>query len=153
MNKFSDRRYFVKQATFLAAGLSMASSTNAESVKELGSTPALLTGDELQIPDNPLVLFDNFHTGNRHTYSWKAKFAAARQAGFDGFEFAVVDPDSDHWKEAMDLVRSYYAIPENQRRRLFELALAELRQTHPVLVIVRVPRVQPHRRPQRIDAV
>jgi transcriptional regulator with XRE-family HTH domain len=25
-------------------------------------------------------------------------------------------------KEAMDLVRSYYAIPENQRRRLFELA-------------------------------
>lgn len=25
-------------------------------------------------------------------------------------------------KEAMDLVRSYYSIPENQRRRLFELA-------------------------------
>ena len=25
-------------------------------------------------------------------------------------------------KEAMDLVRSYYAIPEHQRRRLFELA-------------------------------
>ncbi|MFD1510876.1 helix-turn-helix domain-containing protein [Lacimonas salitolerans] len=25
-------------------------------------------------------------------------------------------------KEAMDLVRSYYAIPENQRRRLFDLA-------------------------------
>ncbi|MCR8827101.1 helix-turn-helix domain-containing protein [Pseudosulfitobacter koreensis] len=25
-------------------------------------------------------------------------------------------------KEAMDLVRSYYAIPKNQRRRLFELA-------------------------------
>ncbi|UOA31188.1 hypothetical protein DSM110093_00951 [Sulfitobacter sp. DSM 110093] len=25
-------------------------------------------------------------------------------------------------KEAMELVRSYYAIPENQRRRLFELA-------------------------------
>ncbi len=25
-------------------------------------------------------------------------------------------------KEAMDLVRSYYAIPEDQRRRLFELA-------------------------------
>ena len=25
-------------------------------------------------------------------------------------------------KEAIDLVRSYYAIPENQRRRLFELA-------------------------------
>ncbi len=27
-------------------------------------------------------------------------------------------------KEALDLVRSYYAIPENQRRRLFELARA-----------------------------
>lgn len=25
-------------------------------------------------------------------------------------------------KEAMDLVRSYYSIPENQRRRLFDLA-------------------------------
>lgn len=25
-------------------------------------------------------------------------------------------------KEALDLVRSYYAIPENQRRRLFDLA-------------------------------
>lgn len=25
-------------------------------------------------------------------------------------------------KEAMDLVRSYYALPENQRRRLFDLA-------------------------------
>ena len=25
-------------------------------------------------------------------------------------------------KEAMELVRSYYSIPENQRRRLFELA-------------------------------
>lgn len=27
-------------------------------------------------------------------------------------------------KEALELVRSYYAIPENQRRRLFELARA-----------------------------
>ena len=25
-------------------------------------------------------------------------------------------------KEALDLIRSYYAIPENQRRRLFDLA-------------------------------
>jgi transcriptional regulator with XRE-family HTH domain len=30
------------------------------------------------------------------------------------------DPLSD--KEALDLVRTYYAIPENQRRRLFDLA-------------------------------
>ncbi|MBT6534188.1 MAG: transcriptional regulator, partial [Marinovum sp.] len=27
-------------------------------------------------------------------------------------------------KEALDLVRSYYSIPENQRRRLFDLARA-----------------------------
>jgi transcriptional regulator with XRE-family HTH domain len=33
---------------------------------------------------------------------------------------ALVDMIGD--KEAMDLVRSYYSIPENQRRRLFELA-------------------------------
>ena len=25
-------------------------------------------------------------------------------------------------KEALDLIRSYYAIPENQRKRLFDLA-------------------------------
>ena len=36
-------------------------------------------------------------------------------------ETAVVnDPTMD--KEALDLVRSYYAIPEAQRRRLFDLA-------------------------------
>ncbi|MBC7133966.1 MAG: helix-turn-helix transcriptional regulator [Roseovarius sp.] len=31
-------------------------------------------------------------------------------------------PDLIGGKEALDLVRSYYAIPENQRRRLFDLA-------------------------------
>ncbi len=50
---------------------------------------------------------------------------------FDGMEAAEGrDPDDKNKapadllkdKEAMDLVRSYYAIPENQRRRLFELA-------------------------------
>lgn len=35
---------------------------------------------------------------------------------------AVVPNDLLGDKEALDLVRSYYAIPENQRRRLFELA-------------------------------
>tara|TARA_R110000787_G_scaffold26062_3_gene72953 strand:+ start:1241 stop:1615 length:375 start_codon:yes stop_codon:yes gene_type:complete len=35
---------------------------------------------------------------------------------------AAVPTDLMGDKEAMDLVRSYYAIPENQRRRLFELA-------------------------------
>ncbi len=35
---------------------------------------------------------------------------------------AVVPGDIMADKEALELVRSYYAIPENQRRRLFELA-------------------------------
>jgi len=52
---------------------------------------------------------------------------------FDGFEEATGTSDASPGdssvpadllgdKEALDLVRSYYAIPENQRRRLFELA-------------------------------
>lgn len=49
---------------------------------------------------------------------------------FEGIEeeAAAGDPDSKvpadlmGDKEALDLVRSYYSIPENQRRRLFELA-------------------------------
>ena len=48
---------------------------------------------------------------------------------FEGLEDAetlsdkpVVPNDLMGDKEALDLVRSYYAIPENQRRRLFELA-------------------------------
>lgn len=35
---------------------------------------------------------------------------------------AAVPADLMGDKEALDLVRSYYSIPENQRRRLFELA-------------------------------
>lgn len=35
---------------------------------------------------------------------------------------AEVEGDILADKEALELVRSYYAIPENQRRRLFELA-------------------------------
>lgn len=49
---------------------------------------------------------------------------------FDGLEEAakseaeqsMLPADLMGDKEALDLVRSYYAIPENQRRRLFELA-------------------------------
>ena len=51
---------------------------------------------------------------------------------FEGFEEGVPTDDAAPEsgvpadllgdKEALDLVRSYYAIPENQRRRLFELA-------------------------------
>ncbi|MFT5006653.1 MAG: transcriptional regulator with XRE-family HTH domain [Paracoccaceae bacterium] len=42
----------------------------------------------------------------------------------DGTETAVDSPLGDLLadKEALELVRSYYAIPENQRRRLFDLA-------------------------------
>ncbi len=50
---------------------------------------------------------------------------------FDGLDHSVEVParksrsmplELSEDREAMDLVRSYYAIPENQRRRLFELA-------------------------------
>ena len=37
-------------------------------------------------------------------------------------ETSLIPADLMGDKEALDLVRSYYAIPENQRRRLFELA-------------------------------
>lgn len=46
-----------------------------------------------------------------------AKMPAALEGAVRG---APVDLLGD--KEALDLVRSYYAIPENQRRRLFDLA-------------------------------
>lgn len=49
---------------------------------------------------------------------------------FEGIEQEAAAPGSESKvpadlmgdKEALDLVRSYYSIPENQRRRLFELA-------------------------------
>ncbi|MCV2880600.1 helix-turn-helix domain-containing protein [Actibacterium sp. XHP0104] len=44
----------------------------------------------------------------------------AKQAEREVPEGVPADILSD--KEALELVRSYYAIPENQRRRLFELA-------------------------------
>ena len=37
-------------------------------------------------------------------------------------EPGVAPPDVLSDKEALELLRSYYAIPENQRRRLFDLA-------------------------------
>ncbi|MBE1292111.1 MAG: helix-turn-helix transcriptional regulator [Shimia sp.] len=40
----------------------------------------------------------------------------------DGASSSSVPADIMADKEALDLIRSYYAIPENQRRRLFELA-------------------------------
>ena len=49
---------------------------------------------------------------------------------FEGIESEAAEPATTDSvpadilgdKEALDLVRSYYAIPENQRRRLFELS-------------------------------
>ncbi|MEM8592539.1 MAG: helix-turn-helix transcriptional regulator [Pseudomonadota bacterium] len=47
-------------------------------------------------------------------------FVGLEGHGDEAEEAAPNDMMAD--KEAMELVRSYYAIPENQRRRLFELA-------------------------------
>lgn len=49
-------------------------------------------------------------------------FEGLEEASKQGEEKTVVPADLMGDKEALDLVRSYYAIPENQRRRLFELA-------------------------------
>ncbi|MEL6959514.1 MAG: helix-turn-helix transcriptional regulator [Pseudomonadota bacterium] len=48
---------------------------------------------------------------------------------FEGLDKSMLEEDGSPMpsdimsdKEALDLLRSYYAIPENQRRRLFDLA-------------------------------
>jgi transcriptional regulator with XRE-family HTH domain len=49
-------------------------------------------------------------------------FEGLEEAEKDAASKPMVPADLMGDKEALDLVRSYYAIPENQRRRLFELA-------------------------------
>lgn len=49
-------------------------------------------------------------------------FEGLEEAQKDEARQSMVPADLMGDKEALDLVRSYYAIPENQRRRLFELA-------------------------------
>lgn len=49
-------------------------------------------------------------------------FEGLEEAHHEEARKAMVPTDLMGDKEALDLVRSYYAIPENQRRRLFELA-------------------------------
>ena len=49
-------------------------------------------------------------------------FDGLEEEGKAAAEKSSVPEDLMVDKEALDLVRSYYAIPENQRRRLFELA-------------------------------
>ncbi|ALG89620.1 MAG: XRE family transcriptional regulator [Confluentimicrobium sp.] len=49
-------------------------------------------------------------------------FEGLGQKHADDIEAGTAPADILSDKEALELVRSYYAIPENQRRRLFELA-------------------------------
>lgn len=49
-------------------------------------------------------------------------FEGLEAEGSNKQEPGAVPPDILGDKEALELVRSYYAIPENQRRRLFDLA-------------------------------
>jgi len=97
----SNRRTFVKQIASTTATLAVGGNLAFGGPRNKESQISLSSG-VLQ-PENPLILFDNFHVSNRASYSWKAKFAAAKHAGFDGFEFAVVDPETDSWKEGIEL--------------------------------------------------
>ncbi len=49
-------------------------------------------------------------------------FEGLDQASEEKTQTDMVSADLLGDKEALDLIRSYYAIPENQRRRLFDLA-------------------------------
>lgn len=104
----NNRRTFVKHAASLLAGLGLASAPEvARARKTAHQTSHKPTSVSVDLPNNPLVLFDNFHVGmhrrkNGH-YSWKNKFDHARLAGFDGFELVMVDTASDAWKEVHEL--------------------------------------------------
>ncbi len=100
--KANNRRSFIRKSTGLLAGMGMGIKTlahgnEAKPVYRGAYTPEVF-------PDNPLVLFDNFHVGNRRNYSIKARLAAAQAAGFDGFEIVMTDPGTDDWKEITDLM-------------------------------------------------
>lgn len=98
----SDRRTFVKRVAGTAAGIAMGIPVQTRASNGKGQ---VFYEEKIikELPKNPLVLFDNFHSGNRRSYSWKAKLAAADHAGFDGFEFVGLHTDSDTWKEVTDL--------------------------------------------------
>ncbi|MEM7572112.1 MAG: TIM barrel protein [Bacteroidota bacterium] len=100
----SSRRSFIQLSSAVLAGLGLPVAAAANRVE---STQVELRDGSLTLPNNPLVLFDNFHSGNRRAYSWKAKLNAARAAGCDGFQIVMVDPDSDYWKDLMDMVPAY----------------------------------------------
>lgn len=100
-----NRRSFLKKTSGLIAGLGLGMNGIPAKGKHFqdrkGADPPP------KLPNNPLVLFDNFHAGNRRSYSLKARMAAAQQAGFDGFELVSVDPESDGWKEAAGLMPGF----------------------------------------------
>ncbi|PHN06528.1 sugar phosphate isomerase/epimerase family protein [Flavilitoribacter nigricans] len=100
----NNRRSFLKKTSGLLAALGIGLDATARPVAPDRTPDSKAAIPPYKVIDNPLVLFDNFHVGNRRGYSWKAKFAAARNAGFDGYELVTVAPGSDQWKEAMDLM-------------------------------------------------
>lgn len=103
-NHFNKRRSFLKQTSGILAGLGLGLNSWASTNKKVETTREERRHNANFFPRNPLVLFDNFHAGNRKAYSWKARLAAAEKAGFDGFEFVSLDPSTDSWAEAMDVV-------------------------------------------------
>lgn len=100
-----NRRSFLRKTSAALAGLGIGLPTLAGKAESpLVYQPDRKPEKPYPVLDNPLVLFDNFHVGNRRGYSYRAKFAAAQNVGFDGFELVTVTPGSDQWKEAMDLM-------------------------------------------------
>lgn len=98
----SDRRSFIKKSTGLLAGVGIGTQSFAAGQKE--KEEIFDANHAEKFPDNPLVLFDNFHVGNRRNYPAKSRLAAAEASGFDGFEIVMLDPATDEWKEMTDLM-------------------------------------------------
>ena len=98
----NDRRTFVKRMAGTTVGLAVGGNLSLQATPKQTQKP-MISKPTIDLPNNPLVLFDNFHAGNRGSYSWKAKLAAADHAGFDGFEFVGLDATSDTFKEASEL--------------------------------------------------
>ena len=98
MHKRKNRRVFLQGSSSLLggalAGMSLKSPSDPKSAADLPEA------------NNPLVIFDNFHAGSRRYYSYPAKFASARKAGFDGFELVAVDPSSDQWQKVVEQMPS-----------------------------------------------
>lgn len=101
MNQFiKSRRWFLGRGASILAGTAGISGLSSK----LANLSQRETNHRRDFPDNPLVLFDNFHVGNRRNYSYPAKLNSAKKAGFDGFEIVSVDPSSDQWKHVVDLM-------------------------------------------------